>query len=260
MSREDDPLERELSRIFTDDHLNVRAKFGAEETIVAGARRIRRRRQVVAATGSVVTAVILVASVFLVSDIRQEPLAPAAQPPPISLESSNGSSSLPAPSQQTPKPSASNPSNSQYPPEAPTSPLSKIPLDTASVLGPGGYRNLKLGMSFVEAKATGALAAVSLPASSCQNYQLAEGDRIVSTVTISPKNGVVSFLASSAHSPEGIMVGSSEADLKATYPKAQVVANGYTVQLDKLSLLQFSVARGVVTQYQLLSSTQDCAR
>jgi hypothetical protein len=97
------------------------------------------------------------------------------------------------------------------------------------VLGPSGYGSLRLGMSFDDAKATGLLSGAGTAPESCGRYSLREGAAAVAAVTISAADGIVSFQATGAHTPEQIQVGSTADQVAAAYPDLTRKTGAYTV-------------------------------
>ncbi|OXM74349.1 MULTISPECIES: hypothetical protein [Amycolatopsis] len=237
----DDELGDELRRLFDDDRLAITPAPGAESTIVRGARRRRRQRTAVAASGGVLTAVLLV-TLGLVAE-RQDPgVHQAARP----------TTSAPATTTDGPGPVVVPPSFPELPvpPAPPTSTTTATPAPppsgtsrpappsssgasarpepaTTAVLGPTGYRQLRLGMSFDEAKATGMLADADTAPTECIGYRLIEGMANIATVTISPADGVVVFAATGARTPENVGIGSTVAELRNAYPDLTAGAGNY---------------------------------
>ncbi|GHF09371.1 hypothetical protein GCM10017786_48620 [Amycolatopsis deserti] len=238
----DDELGDELRRLFDDDRLAITPVPGAESTIVRGARRRRRRRTAVAASGGVLTAALLVT--LGLAAARQDPgVHQAARP----------TTSVPAATSEAPGPVVVPPSF----PELPTQPPPPVPTTTATpapppagttrtsspsssrpsarpepatgvVLGPSGYRQLRLGMSFDEAKATGMLDDADTAPTECTTYRLAEGAANIASVTISPSGGVLVFAATGARTPENAGTGSTVAELRNAYPDLTAGAGNYS--------------------------------
>jgi len=92
---------------------------------------------------------------------------------------------------------------------------STTPTTPASdVLGPTGYDRLRIGMSYADALATGEVGDRSDGAA---NAALA--GRPDAGLCLSKKDGLMAiFLGAGMHTPEGIRIGSSTAELQAAYP------------------------------------------
>ena len=268
-----DELDAELRRLFDDNRLDVRLREGAQDAVVAGARRIRRRRAVLASTGGVLTALVLVTGSLVLGGLRggsneaapppvadrtyQDSGSPSMiQPPPQAAGSTAASSNTDqatTPS-SVPRPSThrSGPSSSSLPTMAPNA--------YGSVLGPTGYATLRLGMSFDDAKATGMLAQEDTAPASCTEYKLTEGSAAVSNVYISPSDGILRFTAGrSAHTPEGIKIGSTLAELRAAYRDLSKGSSGYTASNGSGGSYVFYVdGTNVLTSFQLIGPAVNC--
>lgn len=243
---QDDELDEELHRLFRDDRLDVPPREGAESAILAGARRVRRRRTALAATGGTLTVVVLIGAGLFFGGLRSgntHTAAPAVQPalsdsgsapaatpiplnPPIgspptdTTVGSEAESSAPLSTERTTASRATSTTTSQRADSVPVS---------GPVLGPSGYSKLQLGMTFDDAKATGLLAGADTAPTGCADYTLSEGTAGVHKVTISGSNGIVSFEAAGAHTPERIKVGSTKDQLEAAYPTLTKGGSGYSV-------------------------------
>jgi hypothetical protein len=242
MTADDEELDGELRRLFGDARLDVRPREGAEEAVVAGARRIRRRRAARATVGGALTAVLLVAGSLALTGPQStpdtEPIGQALTPP---AGASNRTTSMPRPM------STDSPS------------LSRGPLLSGPVLGPTGYGTLKLGMSFQDAKATEMLAGADTPPTSCMTYQLSEGTSAVSSASVSPTGGVFRFTADGARTPEGIEVGSTSAQLRAAYRDLAKGTAAYTASTGSGGSYVFYVDdQNVVTSWELIGPAGTC--
>lgn len=244
----DDDLDRELRRLFSDGRLDVPPRDGAETEILAGARRVRRRRTTLAAAGGALTVALLVGAGILVTDLRSGNEQVAAPPsrPELSLSSTTSAQPTaevvppPGTSPDTGTPPAGSPppttttstaprSSRSLTPSTTSSPRAEsVPQATGPVLGPDGYGELQLGMSFEDAKATGLLTGTDTAPNGCGDYQLAEGSSALSGVRISASSGIVSFRATGARTPEKIKIGSTKDQLEAAYPGLTKTGSGYT--------------------------------
>ncbi|GHF58843.1 hypothetical protein GCM10017566_35270 [Amycolatopsis bartoniae] len=249
----------QLHRLFGDERLDVRARKDAPEAILAGARRVRRRRRALTATGGTLTALVLVAGGLVLGDLRSTRTDTAAPVPSTMLSASTTAlppSSIPlAPQPGSSSPDVASGSASGYTsPETsqhvapPSRAQDSTPPSTPSaktfagpVLGPVGYGKLVLGMPYAAAVRTGQLAATAAPQSGCTQYPLAEGSANIRTVTISDTQGIVSFEASGARTPERVGIGSSKDDLEAAYPSLAESATGYTAAAGSGATYVFSV-------------------
>jgi hypothetical protein len=243
---QDDELDDELRRLFRDERLDVPPSEGAESAILAGARRVRRRRTALAATGGALTVVVLIGAGLFFGGLRSgntQTAAPAVQPalsdsgsapaatplplnPPLGsppTEITTGSESQSSSPLSTERTTASRVTSTTTSPRVDNS----LPV-SGPVLGPSGYSKLQLGMTFDDAKATGLLAGASTAPTGCTDYTLSEGTAGVRKVTISGTNGIVSFEAAGAHTPERIKVGSTKDQLEAAYPSLAKGGSGYT--------------------------------
>ncbi|WP_020668946.1 hypothetical protein [Amycolatopsis nigrescens] len=268
----DDDLDTELRRLFGDDRLGMHPRAGADQAIVAGARRIRRRRKVVTASGGALGVAILVAGGLVLGGYRPgQPLPPVAEPAAPVVDGTTITPPPPAPPPVA-QPPVEAPSPTQAPAHTPAPPTSgttatdtkvvptfKVPVMAGPALGPDGYKTLRLGMSYEQAKATGALDDGTPPAAECQSYRLKEGANEISMVTISPNKGVVLFEAARAHSPAGIAVGSPETALKQAYPSWNDGPNGGFVPTGDQGGYRFAVDNGAVSYFSLEGNGQDCS-
>jgi len=273
----DDELGAELRRLFDDERLAIRPAPEAGDAIVAGARMRRRRRRTLAASGGVLTAAVLVTVGLVVGGpdpvtheaalpttvapsttttapgpVVVPPSFPAEPPPPPT-------SGAPVPTSEPASPSAPATSGSK------TGSSSKVrattrpaPAITAAVLGPDGYRTLRLGMSFADAKATGMLADADSAPAGCAAYRLTEGTANVANVTISPSGGVVAFTASGARTPENVGAGSTVTELKKAYPDLAAGPGNYSTATGSGDHYTFYVSSdGVVVNWELVAAP-DC--
>lgn len=277
MSNPDEELDTELRRLFGDERLDVRPQAGAEDTILAGARRIRRRRSAVTAGAGALTATALVAGGLIFATApSQNAAAPSAEElaraqassassmaqspqPPVSPPSSSVSAPVAPPPAAPPSSTGGKPSAKGKPSAGATTP-SKPQTRSSGVLGPDGYGALKIGMSFDDALATGLLVTSAKPPVGCGTYDLAEGTGAVDSVRISEKAGVNQIWATGASTPEGIGVGSTEEAVKKTYPSAAQNQYGqYVVPSAPGVTYDLAVHTGTVNQFHLTSENQDCS-
>ncbi|MEU7830532.1 hypothetical protein [Nonomuraea sp. NPDC049129] len=136
-----------------------------------------------------------------------------------------------------------------------------------ATLGPYGYGNLKLGMTASKARATGRIVHKAVGDSArCTGWDLKEnpyGEYRVG-VYVSKKRGVSMIVAPPGlKTPQGIGLGSSNAQLKAAYPGLRRGPGGYptaTVPGNKKAFYMFYVSHNKVADMSLVLATQDCVR
>ncbi|GLY64074.1 hypothetical protein [Amycolatopsis taiwanensis] len=274
MTADDEELGRELRRLFDDARLDVLPREGAEEALVAGARRVRRRRAALTTAGGALSAVVLVVGSLLAGSLRPDSTQTASPAGPGPEPSMTSSVEPPVPSAPpmpnvTRSPVAQRTSTTPDPPQGSLSTTTVPGRDTSrpgqvsvlpgSVLGPTGYGLLQLGMSFQTAKATGMLAGASTPPTTCTTYTLKEGSYAVSTVYISPADGIVRFTAGGAHTPQGIEVGSTMAQLQVAYPGLSKSSVAYEASTGSGGSYVFYVdGHGLVTSIELIGPALTC--
>jgi hypothetical protein len=140
------------------------------------------------------------------------------------------------------------------------------------VLGPAGFGPLKLGMTSSQAQQTSIVSGLSdFPGldskSPCRGiYLKAVTDHNALTVDgyVSVKYGVVQISApAGVHTPEGIGIGSTMADVKAAFPGLTTGQGGPVTQVpgNTAALYQFSFdpASHAVTKVSLVAKVQDCS-
>ncbi|WP_229874901.1 hypothetical protein [Amycolatopsis deserti] len=229
-------LEDELSRLFDDERLDVPVRPGAELLVVAGARRRRYRRNAAVATGGALTMVALTAVSIALSGVGggTTDTLPATNLPVTTIASTAGSESgaPPVPPSSSAPPSSSSgvtsvpsvtgsqsaPRSTPRTSSAPAGPAQR-PGSTDPTIGPRGWGRLALGMSEADAVASDEFDMTEgYSGSPCHRYWLKGGG---SPVDISPTYGVARISAKpGVTTPEGIGVGSTDAEVMAAYPNA----------------------------------------
>lgn len=280
MTREpDDRLDAELRRLFDDDRLDVTPRPEAGQEIVAGARRVRRRRTMATSGASALAAVGLVFGGVALQQSLGSGAGTEVAAPPSTRVGTTERPPLPSPTiipghgQPVPgqtgraappaSPTGQQTSRQQVPPPASSTGMpNSVPM-LASVLAPSGYGQLRLGMSFDQARATGMLAASGSQApepGSCGRYRLTEGSAAIKQVVVSgdPAHGVVRIRSAGARTPEGIGAGSSKTELEGAYPGIQRTSATYSVSTGAGSTYVFYVDDDKVTEVQLVSSDPGC--
>lgn len=129
--------------------------------------------------------------------------------------------------------------------------------DVEPVLGPDGYGEVRLGMSWEEAVAAGEMTADRVPANaSCARGTLNDGG----SVDISKKHGVVAiWLGGDMRTAEGIHMGSSKQDVLAAYPDGDHnIHQHWTVPVSDTAEYQVAMPEGVVKEFLLADLKQDC--
>lgn len=286
-----DPLETRLRQLFRDQRLDLTPAQGAPLAIMAGARRRRRRRELaVVVSGSVAAAVVLIAGFVFTSPMAdREVEVPIAAP--ALTKTVTVSTVVPIPHTEAEtadsrrhKPMTSGPASAppagtgQQDEQAPPPVESGMgggdpeetelnndqPLFAAASIGPGGYGDLRIGMTFDEVKDKGLLADPDAqpPAEGCAPYALAEGDQSVREVLISSGHGVSVITASGASTPEGVAIGSSLDDVKAAYPDVNDDGWGYRARAQDGVHYRFRLGEDgeAVTELHLVRDEQDCGK
>lgn len=234
-------LDDELRRLFADERLEVPARPGADEVILAGAQRVRRRR-IAAVTASGTLAVVgAVAAGILLAGGHPDAMPPANRyentPASATTTTTTSSSTRSSSTRTVPQGTiggTEQPPSSQEDddPGTTTSTVEPPPSLDYAVLGPGGFSALRLGQSQEEAGATGM---VGMPTSeiygNCSEYQLLVDDAHVGWVYFS-SSGVAAIMPFESRTPEGVGPGWTVEQAAAVYPDLDVtsaLANRYAI-------------------------------
>ncbi|MEV0970638.1 hypothetical protein [Microtetraspora glauca] len=130
-------------------------------------------------------------------------------------------------------------------------------------LGPYGYGGVKLGMSAKQARATKKIVSKA-SWSPCTGWDLKAHPtgRDEVGLYISKRRGVAMIFApKGVMTPQGIGIGSTEAELKDAYPKLKQSASGYpvvTVPGNRKASYRFLLSRGRIYEMALALNNQDC--
>jgi hypothetical protein len=139
--------------------------------------------------------------------------------------------------------------------------------NTSQVLGPDGYGDLKLGMTAAEVDATGlaTLQPYADPGAACQTMSIAGWGQTVNPTISGDVHGFVSKLHGLAiiyaqpgmHTPEGIGVGSTVAEVKAAYGDLTGSDAYNTTPVNGISYF-FLTDGAKVTAFQIELADEDC--
>jgi hypothetical protein len=226
-------LDDELRRMFaaSGDKLDVPVRADAEQTIVAGARRLRRRRLTAMAAGGAAAVVTVVAVGIALALPRQESMPPAVDPPTTTssttTEPSVPDTGAPPPTAEAPPmtpPSGGDPQpNGDDPPEqtAPEPPPEAAV--TGRQLGPSGFMALELGMSVESAMATGMVSDEPYSVG-CQGRSLLIDGQASGTAYFGDKGLQIIAPTVAVHTVDGVSVGWTTDQFVARYPDEQGAA------------------------------------
>jgi hypothetical protein len=276
-------IDDELRRMFgqVEDRLDVPVREDATETIVAGARRLRRRRVAVAtASGAFAVAVLAGFGILLASpEPESAPPAITSTTPTTSVVSSQSSSSPPPSSSSSSRrpPAGTNPGDggpaggdggggdqdeetTEEPPPPPV---------TGSLIGPDGFGSIRLGMSYEELLAAGAIQGDPPPESGCTAYEFAD-QAGSGYVHLTAAGGAQAILPSTpTHTVEGVSHEWRLVQVRKVYPEvtreAIAVQNPIPVEVrgnpGAVYLISFvgdDVAGYAVTEITLRYADQPC--
>ncbi|WP_436493084.1 hypothetical protein [Actinokineospora sp. HUAS TT18] len=267
-------IDDELQRLFADDRLDVPVRSGATEAVVAGARRVRRRRVAMSAAGGAAALSVLAGSAFILAGGQPESQSVPGDGVSIAATTTSAVTTSEAPTSTQVPTSASSGTRTGTVTKK-TTPSTTKPFqpeneyDGTMPFGPMEYLDLRLGMTAAEAEATGLITPNAQPTSSkgCKGYDYKGAPKEAAhySVLISPKYGLVRMANGVTRpvTPENIILGSSEADLKKAYPTS-VDSHGavgeWIVAVPGAPGNQywFIVRDGKVAEMRLELATQDC--
>lgn len=270
-----DELDDKLRRIFSGENLTIPVADNATRSIVVGARKLRRRRIVAATTGAaVVIGGAALAGVAFAGIGRQHAVS-VASPPLVTSTSATGYAEPTATSNSLPDIDIPSPTISATPPtvsstaqrprvstSVPTTNSSTAPAEPI-VLGPDGFRQLKLGMTEQQAQATGMLEGNSISTDLvCTQYKFNDNNASQVTVYISRQGGVVAIGGNfGTRTAEGIGIGANTGQLKRAYPNLIQRGNGtYIAKVSgrKKFQYQFSISQQKVSAITISTTDQNC--
>ncbi|NIJ14522.1 hypothetical protein FHU38_004923 [Saccharomonospora amisosensis] len=270
-------LDVELRRLFSDDRLDVAPTSDAGQRIIAGARRLRRRRRALVSGAATFVVAGLVAGGVLLGELGKPEgnsdvqiaappagdRAAASQPaPPTILDRPQGEGRAGRSPEAEPRTETERTVAGSEPASTPTTvpPARGTVMMAEPALRHDGYKDLRLGMRYEQAVATGMLTSDAQPPppdGSCMRYALAEGAYAIEDVVISAEHGVVAFNASKARTTEGVGAGSSERQVRAAYDDLTVETDGYSVAVGN-ARYHLAVSQGSVMRLRLLAQPWPC--
>lgn len=268
MTEQHDELEQHLRALFDDDRLAVRAAPGARDAVVAGARRARRRRELAVAGSGVAVVVIAAAGGLLLTAPPSGDKSGTALAPGASLSAAASSPSAPPPQverkpedspAETVEPSttgeiARETRPSSTPPPEPSSEPPRVPMTAGGPIGPSGFADLELGMSFAQAQQTGYIAPDAPAPQGCTSYSLTTGTEFVSAVLIS-ESGLGRFVAAEGgRSPEDEGIGSPIEELQAAYPAGKEEGGEFSAETGTGARYVFTMGEDAVADQFALTN------
>jgi hypothetical protein len=266
-------IDDELRRLFADERLEVSARPGAGEVLVAGARRVRRRRITAATAGGALAVVAVVAAGVLLAGGNPDAMPPANRYKNVPTSTTTSTSTTTTESSTTGNVTTGSIVGNEGPPETGTG--STEPTSTSAdpppvlghpVVGPSGFRTLLLGQSEEDAQATGMLGVQTAEMyGNCSEYQLLVDSVHVGLVYFS-SSGLAAVLVWEAQTPEGVGIGWTVEQAAAVYPDldaGSALADGFAVvsapgNPDATYYLLVDTSLGRIARVTLQTATRPC--
>jgi hypothetical protein len=232
-------LDDELRRMFAnvDDQLDVPVRPDAEQTIVAGAKRLRRRRlAAVTATGAAAVVAVVAIGVALALP-NQEAMPPADFPTTTTTTTTTEpsvSETVPTPADTAPPaapPTEGDPAPGPNPPGDTVAPPPAGPEVSGERLGPHGLGTLRLGMDVESAMATGMVGDGAPPGTGCVSRPLLIDGQASGEVYFGDRGLQIIAPGVPVHTVDGVSVGWTTAEFVARYPDEQGAAENGTAYL-----------------------------
>ena len=234
-------LDDELRQLFSDERLEVPARPGAEDVLVAGAQRVRRRRIAAVTASGALAVVAVVAAGFLLTGGNPDAMPPANhyKNTPTSTATTTTTSSSTQPSTTTQNVTTGTLGGNEDPPdtgtgntESTSTSVDPPPVLGYPVVGPSGFRALLLGQSEEDAQSTGMIGVQTAELyGNCSEYQLLVDSVNVGLVYFS-SSGLAAVMPWEAQTPEGVGIGWTLEQAAAVYPDldpGSALANGFAV-------------------------------
>jgi hypothetical protein len=251
-----DDLEDSLKRLFQDSRLDMRVAPAAAEKVVRGARRVRRRRVALISSVGVMSLAVLAGGTFLLARPAPQPTEVATQPTDLPITTTTTTAPTELATVAPPPPTLAPTSTTKVQEPATSRPAAELPAAPTgrTDLGPTGFGGYQLGMTESQLGATGqAPEATPAGQSSCVTYRI-KGMPDASTLTVSKRYGLVTItLSADATTPQGITIGSTEDQVRATYRTTPA-----TVPQNPNAEYRFRFTAGKVSEITLAAKTSDC--
>jgi hypothetical protein len=235
-------LDDELRQLFSDERLEVPARPGAEDVLVAGAQRVRRRRIAAVTASGALAVVAVVAAGFLLTGGHPDAMPPANHykntPTSTATTTTTSSSTQPSTTTQNNVTTGTLGGNADPPDtgtgntEPTSTSVDPPPVLGYPVVGPSGFQALLLGQSEEDAKSTGMIGVQTAEVyGNCSEYQLLVDSVNVGLVYFS-SSGLAAVMPWEAQTPEGVGIGWTLEQAAAVYPDldaGSALANGFAV-------------------------------
>jgi hypothetical protein len=174
---------------------------------------------------------------------------------PVAAQVSTTGSATPVPTTTSVSRKATSPPSTK-PPAASTA---------AGVIGPDGYGKIKLGMSYADVRASGAIKEDENASPGCNQYEMFTGGRSDGYVHISKERGVEAIgPILKVSTPEKVAVGATLAKVRAAYPAVEEISvselgRGYTpVPGNPKAVYRIAFQNGAVETISLQLEDESC--